>query len=173
MEPEDRTIATVTNLAYVGSGIFAFFSCPHLWPIGVFTILLGFESGAHHWWRTDFTRILDYAGMYSVLLAIILTIIEVPVWWTFGITSAATIAMCYFLQDSRIAIGVLILAATFLLLVFHSPVHVFEAIAWLSIAFMFNFIGDNVHENLHSPIHGIGWHIPSSYSIFLIIIILS
>lgn len=158
----DRIVATLTNLTYLVAGL-ACYSVGINGP-AVFLAALCFLSAAHHWWGTDFTRILDYLGMYWVGISIFLLWLGFPFGVNVIITAAVGLTMVAFFKDSRTMVGVVIAAALIAVTRASGFPALMITLFPLAIAWVFNYSGDNVHKAHHETFHGIGWHPVSAFS---------
>lgn len=155
-----KIISTLSNIAYILAGLALPFS------IGKYVIALGILSGVHHWMIDSeyrkFTVILDYLGMYAVAYAIILSSIGFPLWLT-GILGATT-ALAF--QASRTWLGILISGALLSLGISAGIEPFLHVSTYLAIAYVFNHLGDNVHNDEHEVLHST-WHVVTAYMILL------
>lgn len=166
---KERIEAVLSNISYVISGI---------WQImfgatvsGVSGILLGLGSGYHHWILEDRSQIYDFAGMYLQGISLLLWILSVPLWYNVAGSLVFTALAVMFAGSSRTLIGLLIGTA---LLAFGIKTDLFSlmtVLTPLSIAWTFNYIGDNALKEHHSEIHGPGWHQSSAFSIMLLVLL--
>lgn len=164
MSPDKKTVATITNGAYLLVGAQLFVEA--LYVPAVFTCLLGAGSGAHHFFQTSFTRKLDFYGMFSTSIALLSLLVPISTGYGLAGVGAGSYVLVLLFGPHRIILGVLmglVLAGVFLKGGIGSGM---EVLAFISVAYGFNFIGDNLHVQYHSLIHGL-WHITSSYSILL------
>lgn len=145
-----------TNAAFIIAGL----ALPV--ELGAYLIALGILSALHHAIGNEFTLALDYAGMYVVGYALVLYGLGLPV-WTAILGAVLTVA---WLQDSRVVIGVIIGVVLGVLAFKAGPGPMLHVAAWLGAAYVFNYIGDNIHRESHGLIHGI-WHVLSAYALLL------
>lgn len=168
-KPDKRTIAVVTNLSFIIAGIGL--ATQQLVEQGVIVGLLGVLSAIHHAKFTDFTQKWDYAGMYMALLCIPATFGGLPqgIIVPTMLLSGGLLVLAF--GASRILIGILI-SVGFICVIWATGVGpALEVASWISVAYAFNFIGDNIHRDYHSTIHGIPWHIPASYALYMAIVL--
>jgi len=148
-------ISTLTNLSYGIAG--AFLISNGIYAIGGASIILALLSGYHHYRGTDFTRALDYLGMYLVCTALFVTGFGLPGAMTAIIAGAAGTGIMLIFKVSRVAVGLSIAAVLVQLGAVSNLFVVLTALMAVSIAFGFNYMGDNLHKDHHDFIHGI-WH---------------
>lgn len=164
MSPNKKTIATVTNGAYLLVGAQLFLEA--LYVPAVFTCLLGVFSGAHHFFQTSFTRKIDFYGMFSAALSLLALLVDIPLGYALAGVGVGAYVLVLLFGAHRLILGVLMgltLVGVFSKGGIGSGM---EVMAFLSVAYGFNFIGDNLHTRHHSLLHGL-WHCLSSYSILL------
>jgi len=167
------SIAVLTNFAFTIVGIAMLFLHRALLPTGVFVVLLSIESGLHHYYDTYLTRRLDYLGMFTVLISAMLMMAGLSNSLNIILTAAIGIGIVKKFGPSRVILGIL-LGLSFLTMgavLWNnvSPYFALRSVAEISfitaIGYMFNFIGDHIHEPFHSTIHGIGWHVVISWGL--------
>lgn len=166
---KERIEAVLSNIAYIISGI---------WQItfgaivsGICGILLGLGSGYHHYILEDHSKIYDYIGMYLQGISLLLWILTVPLWWNVAVTLVLTTVIVWLSGSSRIVIGIMIGLVLVAFAIKTSLFDLMTVLTFLSIAWTFNYIGDNALEEHHSEIHGPGWHQSSAYSIMLLVLL--
>lgn len=162
---DSRIVATLTNLAYLVAGL-ACYSVGVGAP-AVFLAALCFLSAAHHWWSTDFTRILDYLGMYWVGTSIFLVWLGLPFGVNVIITAAVALTMVAFFKASRVMVGIVIAAALIAVTRAAGFPALMITLFPLAVAWTFNYAGDNVHRAHHETYHGVGWHTVSATACML------
>lgn len=160
-------IATVTNLAY---GLAGWALIDHLnVAIACFILMVG--SGIHHYYMEDWSRKFDYFGMYVVIMAMIASYFGFA--WIYGLIGAlgvSLLALVAFGSSRAIVGGGMGLVA--LLLIATNVALALEALTVLAIAFTFNYLFDGPLDSHHDIGHGMAWHIPSAYAIYLSTLIL-
>lgn len=156
--------AVLTNIAYAVAGalniLFGNLS-------GTWNIVLGFASGYHHSKYTDFSKKLDYGGMYAVLTSIALLYIGIPLWANFLLTAIIATGLTRFIGVSTPLIVVGIGIDVLLIGALVSVVWAFGLLTVMCFAYGFNHLGDKVHREHHGIFHGVSWHIPTASVAFI------
>ena len=164
---KDRVEAVLSNIVYAIAGLWMILN--GIYVVGVSCVLLSLGSAYHHYILTDKSRIFDFIGMYFVGISTFLFILGLGLVPKIAITAFVTLIIAVLLGSSRVAIVALI-GLVIVALGINSGILSMMLVALpLGIAWTFNYIGDNVHEDHHSEIHGFGWHIASSVAIMLAI----
>lgn len=164
MKPKNVFIATVTNAAFLASGHAMYLAHNALMPVAVWTALLAVLSGIHHRFLSRRTRAFDYVGMYFVFISAALFLAGASALLNMTLTAVAGIAFLLLFGNSRVIIGIgsaIMIGAIYWLA---GPLAFLEVAAGAAIAYVFNFIGDEVHHNHHSLIHG-AWHIVIAWTL--------
>lgn len=162
---KDVTIATITNAAFIILALALWETTYVVWAMALCCVLLGVLSGLHHWnlgkefLPTSVTKKGDYLGMYLVA-----TSLFVAGFGYYGIINLAiTVPIGLFLVisagASRAAVGIGIIGVLGMCVHFGGFTSLTYLLPWLALAFVGNFIGDNIHNEYHSILHGIWWHI--------------
>lgn len=170
MDNRKVLIATLTNLAYILAGWSMLQYDPSLRNPAGSVAVLGVLSGVHHYHlgtkRSNSTRKLDYLGMYLVLISLLLVGAGLVGQIGAALAVLLSLVVIFTVGVSRVAVGVGIMAV-FIILVKSNPAGALHASSFGAIAFVFNYMGDNPHDDIHSLVHGLGWHVPTGYALFL------
>lgn len=153
-------IDVITNLSFLLAAVAIYPLAP---TVAIFTAVLGLCSGIHHYFENDFTRKLDYVGMYWAILALIT--IGVP--WNLSFVFLAGLVFVLLFGANRTIIGFLILLTLISIGVRGDLPSLLHVATIASFSFGFNYLGDNLEDEFHEITHGISWHIPISYVIYL------
>lgn len=106
-----QPVNTVSNLAYPLAGLALFLvtgSADALVFLGA-TILLGVGSALYHGWPTRRTAALDHAGMYAVMIAVVLGLTPLPALLTAVAAGGGAWALRYRFQPNlNLMMGVLL-----------------------------------------------------------------
>lgn len=163
----DRLVATITNIYYGFSSWEILEFDPSLWVVAIFPILLMFGSGIHHYFLKDSTQKLDYFGMYGVIFMLLaLALGFAGIYGGIASLILAVSATALF-GASRALIAGGVLALLVMVTVMTSVANMMTLSVLMAWAFVWNYMGDNIHNKFHSIIHGLGWHIPSAKAISL------
>lgn len=164
-----HAIATLTNIFYGLAGLAIYQHDITLWPVSVALIILMLGSGYHHYHLKGWSRWTDFVGMYMALSVIALApffngivLLALSIAWAAGL---------YLIFNSKVEIILALIGVVLVILLYAVGWQVsalLEVSAWAAIAMVFNYAGDNVHQDHHEIYHSLGWHIPTAYALYLV-----
>lgn len=159
--------AVLTNVAYMVAGMGVILYSMELLAVGVALITLGVLSGVHHYFLTRFTRKLDYLGMYMVIFAITALFSGIPVVPSIFITAVLATVVAFAVGSEPAIVGIGVVMGLIFVGVTAGIGPALEVTAFISIAYVFNHLGDGPLKDDHSIIHGLGWHNVTAYALYL------
>jgi hypothetical protein len=164
---KNKTEAVLTNISYILAGIASYLYSPGLLAFAVSLVILGFASGIHHYYLTPFTKRLDYIGMYMVFVSIMTVFFQVYPPLGIAIVVVGALGFNWLAGADEIIVGAGVFIGLVLLAIKAGLGPMLEVSAFISVAYVFNHLGDNALKGNHSIIHGLGWHNMTAYALYV------
>lgn len=159
--------AVITNLAYLVAGVGVWLYSGQLLAVAASLILLCFLSGIHHYFLTRFTRQLDYAGMYMVIFSIAAVFSGIDPIPATILSVLLGIGLAALIGSEPAFVGIGVVSGIVFIGISGGYGLAMQVMALMSVAYVFNHLGDNALKGDHSIIHGLGWHNVTAYALYI------
>lgn len=165
--------STITNLAYIAAGIALLLEDPQLLPMGVTCFILGVASGIHHYYLHNdkwnhVTQRFDYFGMYAVFMAAILIYFQLGNRTVLLAAIPAALWLAWIATPNPLYVGLLGGGAAVGVALASGMAFFLHVTAWAAVGFAFRQIAEKGLPKQEDFLHGVGWHIPTAWMIYLI-----
>jgi len=172
MIPKDKVISTLTNVAYGLAGLALYLLSSLLLSPAIYLGLLMFGSGFHHYHLKHWSRKWDYIAMYAMFASSAIFGVFGSSWVTLTMPLIFAVILWFLFRCSRIVIGVLTAILLLIIWIQAGAVWMVGFLAFISLPFTFNTLGDSLLIEGRDYVHGLGWHPPTAGALMFANIVL-